>query len=155
MTKYVICCALWEKMSVPDNTNMGSCIFVKIDLNIQWSPYTANKHNTAIQEYLAAIIFGGFSDMTIWQIINLAISNTGISKNCDIVIWRRLILANFLDSPISPNKSSPIINHFTVHVWSRYQFIIYYRKAGNRTNVIFICTKKWSLNAKMNFHKNA
>ena len=65
-----------------------------------------------------AIIFGVFLDMTIWQRINLAISNTGMSKNCDIVIWRRLILANFLNSPISPNKSSPIINHFTVDMWA-------------------------------------
>ena len=63
-----------------------------------------------------AIIFGDFSDMTIWQILNLAISNAGLSKNCDIVIWRRLILANFLDLPISPNKSSPIINRLTVPI---------------------------------------
>ena len=60
------------------------------------------------------IIFGGFSNMTIWQRINLAISNTAIYKDCNVIIWRQLILANFLNSPISPNKSSPIINRFTV-----------------------------------------
>ena len=53
--------------------------------------------------------------MTIWPIINLAISKTAIYKNCNVIIWRQLILANFLNSPISPNKSSPIINCFTVH----------------------------------------
>ena len=50
--------------------------------------------------------------MTIWQIINLAISNTAIYKDCNVIIWRQLILANCLNSPISPNKSSPIINCF-------------------------------------------
>ena len=44
-----------------------------------------NVPNTVKPEYLAAIIFGGFSNMTIWQRIHLAISNTGISKNCDTV----------------------------------------------------------------------
>ena len=29
-------------------------------------------------------------------------------------IWRLLILAKFINSPISPNKSSPIIYRFTV-----------------------------------------
>ena len=53
--------------------------------------------------------------MTIWQRVNLAISNTGISKNCDIFIWRRLILVNFLNSPITPDKLSPIIYRFTVY----------------------------------------
>ena len=52
-------------------------------------------NNTVKPEYLAAIIIGGFSNMTIWQRNNLAISNTGISKDCDVFIWRRLILANF------------------------------------------------------------
>ena len=33
---------------------------------------------TLKQEYLVAIIFGDFSNMTIWQRINLAISNTAI-----------------------------------------------------------------------------
>ena len=69
---------------------------------------------TVKREYLAAIIFGGFSNMTIWQRIDLAISNTAIYKDCNVIIWRQLILANFLNSPISPNKLSPIINHFTV-----------------------------------------
>ena len=63
-----------------------------------------------------AIIFGDFSNVTIWQKINLAISNTAIYKDCNVIIWRQLILANFLNSPISPNKSSPIINRFTEHV---------------------------------------
>ena len=48
----------------------------------QMAQGTAVKH-----EYLAAIIFGGFSNMTIWQRINLAISNIGISKNSDNFIW--------------------------------------------------------------------
>ena len=34
-------------------------------------------HGTVKREYLAAIIFGGFSNMAIWQRINLAISHTG------------------------------------------------------------------------------
>ena len=34
-------------------------------------------HITVKREYLAAIIFGGFSNMAIWQRINLAISHTG------------------------------------------------------------------------------
>ena len=38
--------------------------------------------NTVKREYLAAIIFGGFSNMTIWLRFNLAISNTGIYKDC-------------------------------------------------------------------------
>ena len=69
--------------------------------------------------YCKTRIFGGyyiwrlFKYMTIWQRINLAISNTGISKNCNIFIWRQVILAKFLNSPISSNKSSPIINCFT------------------------------------------
>ena len=33
--------------------------------------------NTVKREYLAAIIFGGFSNMAVWQRINLAISHTG------------------------------------------------------------------------------
>ena len=33
--------------------------------------------STVKREYLAAIIFGGFSNMAIWQRINLAISHTG------------------------------------------------------------------------------
>ena len=32
---------------------------------------------TVKREYLAAIIFGGFSNMAIWQRINLAISHIG------------------------------------------------------------------------------
>ena len=36
--------------------------------------------NTVKREYLVAIIFGGFSDMTIWQTINLAIYNPGITN---------------------------------------------------------------------------
>ena len=32
---------------------------------------------TVKREYLAAIIFGGFSNMAIWQRFNLAISHTG------------------------------------------------------------------------------
>ena len=52
--------------------------------------------------------------MTIWQIIDLAIPNTAEYKDCNVIIWRQLILTNFLNSPISPNKSSPIINGFTV-----------------------------------------
>ena len=36
-----------------------------------------NVHTTVKREYLAAIIFGGFSNMAIWQRINLAISHTG------------------------------------------------------------------------------
>ena len=36
---------------------------------------------TVKQQYLTAIIFGGFSNMVIWQIINLALSNTGISRD--------------------------------------------------------------------------
>ena len=47
---------------------------------------------TVKREYLAAIIFGGFSNMTIWQIINLAISNSGISKYCYVFI---LVTINF------------------------------------------------------------
>ena len=47
--------------------------------------------------------------MTIWQRINLAISNTAM-----FLFGNDLIGANFLNSPISPNKSSPIINRFTV-----------------------------------------
>ena len=54
--------------------------------------------------------------MTIWQIINLTISNTGIYKDCDVFIWQWLILVNLLKSPISPNKLSLIINRFTVNV---------------------------------------
>ena len=46
-----------------------------------------NRVNTVKQEYLADIIFGSFSNRTIWQRINLAISNTGISKNFNILIW--------------------------------------------------------------------
>ena len=71
---------------------------------------------TVKREYLVAIIFSGFSNMTIWQRINLGISNTAIYKNCNVFIWRQLILANFLNSPISPNKSLPIINRFTVYM---------------------------------------
>ena len=48
--------------------------------------------NTVKRESLAAIIFGCFSNMTIWQIINLAISNSGISKDCYVVI---LVTINF------------------------------------------------------------
>ena len=75
--------------------------------------YHIKKH-TVKREYLAAIIFGVFLNITIWQRINLAISNTGIYKDADVFIWRRLILANLSNSPISPNKSLPIINCFTV-----------------------------------------
>ena len=70
--------------------------------------------DTVKREYLVAIIFGGFSNMAIWLRINLVISNTGISKDWEVFIVWRLILANILNSPISPNKSSPIINRFTV-----------------------------------------
>ena len=48
--------------------------------------------NTVKRESLAAIIFGGLSNMTIWQIIKLAISNSGISKDCYVFI---LVTTNF------------------------------------------------------------
>ena len=42
---------------------------------------------TVKREYLVPIIFCGFSNMTIWQGINLAISNTAIYKDCNVIIW--------------------------------------------------------------------
>ena len=42
---------------------------------------------TVKQEYLAAIIFDSFSNMAIWQIINLVISNTGIPNDWDVFIF--------------------------------------------------------------------
>ena len=35
VTKYVIFCALWEKMSVPDNTNMGLAKIL-ITIGVLW-----------------------------------------------------------------------------------------------------------------------
>ena len=43
--------------------------------------------STVKQEYLAAIIFGSFSNMAIWQRINFAISNTGIPNDWDVFIF--------------------------------------------------------------------
>ena len=37
-----------------------------------------------------------------------------------IFIWRLLILSKFNNSPISPNKSSPIIYHFTVLIFAKF-----------------------------------
>ena len=56
-----------KKMSVPDIKNLG--LDSNCDSNIM--PPTVKR------EYLATIIFGGFSNMAIWQRINLAISHTG------------------------------------------------------------------------------
>ena len=49
--------------------------------------------------------------MAIWRRVNLVISNTLIPQDRGVFIWQQLNLTNFLNSP---NKSSPIINNFTV-----------------------------------------
>ena len=41
---------------------------------------------TVKQQYLAAIIFDGFSNMAIWRRVNLVISNTLIPKEVDVFI---------------------------------------------------------------------
>ena len=48
--------------------------------------YYVTTCDTVKREYLAAIIFGGFSNMAIWRRINLAFSNDGISKDWDVFI---------------------------------------------------------------------
>ena len=70
--------------------------------------------HTVKQEMLVAIIFGGIENITIWRRFNLAIllGESGWAQY--FFIWGQLILANFFNSPISANKSSPIIFHFTV-----------------------------------------
>ena len=64
---------------------------------------------------LVAVIFGGFLNITIWQRLNLEIlwKESGWGS-----IFFHLVTTNFLpkfiNSPILPNKSSPIIYRFTV-----------------------------------------
>ena len=64
---------------------------------------------------LVAIIFGGFENITIWLRFNLAISLKESGWVHIFFNWRLLTLAKFIISPFSPNKSSPIIYHFTVY----------------------------------------
>ena len=94
-------------------------------------------------ENLAPTIFGGFSNIQIWQIINLAISNFGIFKDYDVFIWWRLILVIFKNSPISPNKSSPIINCFTVVEYHIYQHRICMMHMQIHLSGIYILTSLW------------
>ena len=47
---------------------------------------TCNECCTVKREYLTDILFGSFSNMEIWRRINLAISNTGISKDWEVFI---------------------------------------------------------------------
>ena len=64
---------------------------------------------------LVAIIFGGFENITIWLRFNLAIHVSLKESGCAPYFFQLVTtnLAKFI-SPISPNKSSPIIYHFTV-----------------------------------------
>ena len=82
-------------------------------LVIAYNPPT----HTVKREILVAIIFGGFENITIWLRFNLAISLKESGWLHIFFNWwlDLLILAKFIISPISPNKSSPIIYHFTVH----------------------------------------
>ena len=74
-----------------------------------------NMGNTVNQEMLVAIIFGGFENITIWQRFNLEISLEESGRGPYFFIWWQLILAKCIkNSPISPNKYLPIIDHFTV-----------------------------------------
>ena len=78
---------------------------------------------TVKREYLVAIIFGGFSNMAIWRRINLLIPNTRISKDWDLfILW--LILANFLNLPIAPNKLLLIVLQYFVIIISLKGFMI-------------------------------
>ena len=53
--------------------------------------------------------------MTIWQRINLAISNSGISKDCYVFILMTINFGDFFKIlQFRQIKSSPIINGFTV-----------------------------------------
>ena len=64
---------------------------------------------------LVAIIFGGFENITIWRRFNLAIL---LDESGRVRYFCHLVTTNFgefFNTPISPNKSSPIIYHFTVY----------------------------------------
>ena len=76
---------------------------------------------------LVAVLFGGFVNITIWQRFNLKILYywKKVVRVHIFFIWWLLILANFINSPISPNKSLPLINRFkvsTVNSVSKSQF---------------------------------
>ena len=78
-------------------------------------------YHTKLNMVTVKLIFGGYyiwrffkyDNFMIWQRINLPISNTGI-QGLQCFIWRQLMFEFFLNLTISPNKSSPIINCFTV-----------------------------------------
>ena len=107
----------WEtESSKTTGKHISKSIFPNTRPIFQWIWISS----TVKHEYLAATIFGGFSKLTIWQRINLVISNFGISKKCDNFIWWWLILANLKNSPISPNKLLPINNRFIVSGATRF-----------------------------------
>ena len=60
---------------------------------------------------LVDIKFGGFENITIWLRFNLAIS---LKESGWGPYFFQLVNTNFIISPISPNKSSPLIYRFTV-----------------------------------------
>ena len=66
------------------------------------------------------VIFGGFENITICLIFNLAISLKESGWGPYFFFnWRLLNLAKFIISPISQNKSSPIIYRFTVYDFNK------------------------------------
>ena len=80
-----------------------------------------------------AIIFGGFEYITIWSRFNLAI----LLEESEL--YSPLVTTNFgefFNSPILPNKSSPIIYRFTVndHVMAFNISTYFYSASGWRTN---------------------
>ena len=72
----------------------------------------ASTRYTVKQEMLVAIIFGSFKNITIWQRFNLEILLK--ESGWGYIIWWLVILAKFINSPISPNKYLPVIFRFTI-----------------------------------------
>ena len=64
---------------------------------------------------LVAIIFGCFENITSWQIFHLEILLKESGWGPYFFIWWLLILVKFINSSISPNKSSLIIYRFTAY----------------------------------------
>ena len=71
-------------------------IYLTFYISILWSVY---------------IIFGGFENITIWQRFSLAI----LLEESYFFHLVTTNFSNFFNSPISPNKSWPIISCFTVN----------------------------------------
>ena len=91
---------------------------------------------TVKREMLAAIIFGGFENITIWLRFNLAIS---LKESVWGSIFFQLVTTNFCEIDYFSNfanKSSPIIDRFTVSEYYALNiktYIDYVRENGQET----------------------